>query len=315
LHEERLVLARELGDAREEGYALHALGVLALHRNRYGQARALIEAARTAHQRVGDDRAAGLTRYVLGVIAYGEGDLAAAAEHVAAAVQWRRDNGYVANLSVPLNVLGLIVCDQGDRQSATAWLAESMEVWHQDRVENREVLAESLAAVARLEFCQGRAERAARLYGAADALSDAAGVPLVVPPRSLYRRHVDDVRTALGVDAFDAAWAAGRALPVGRAVELARANTVASSAKDKLPMVETTKVDALSPREREVLQLVAEGETDREIAAALFLSPRTVNTHVANILAKLGVASRRDAAAWARANGVLPASDHAPRYT
>lgn len=74
-------------------------------------------------------------------------------------------------------------------------------------------------------------------------------------------------------------------------------------------------LDRLSPRQREVLQLVAEGETDREIAAALFLSPRTVNTHVANILAKLGVASRRDAAAWARAHGVLPASDHAPRYT
>ena len=315
LYEERLVLARELGDARAEGQTLHALGVQALHRNRYGQARALIEAARTAYRRVGDDGAAGLTRYVLGVVAYAEGNLAAAAELSEAAVQWRRDNGYVENLSVPLNVLGLIACEQGDPQRATAWLAESLEAWHQDRVENPEVLAESVAAVARLEFCQGRAERAARLYGAAEALSDAAGVPLVVPPRSLYRRHVDDVRAALGVEAFDAAWAAGRALPAGRAVELARADTAASSAKDELPMAGMTKVDSLSPREREVLQLVAQGGTDREIAAALFLSPRTVNTHVANILAKLGVASRRDAAAWARRHGILPAPDKPPRYT
>ena len=73
--------------------------------------------------------------------------------------------------------------------------------------------------------------------------------------------------------------------------------------------------ETLTAREREVLQLVAEGGTDREIAAALFISLRTVNTHVANILAKLGVATRRHAAAWARAHGVLPASDEAPRYT
>jgi NarL family two-component system response regulator LiaR len=55
----------------------------------------------------------------------------------------------------------------------------------------------------------------------------------------------------------------------------------------------------LSRREREVLDLVVDGCTDQEIAAALFVSRRTVNTHVGNILAKLGVDSRREAAALA----------------
>ncbi len=57
---------------------------------------------------------------------------------------------------------------------------------------------------------------------------------------------------------------------------------------------------SLTSREREVLALVAQGMTDREIAGALFLSTRTVNVHVGNILSKLGVVSRRHAAHRAR---------------
>jgi DNA-binding CsgD family transcriptional regulator len=55
----------------------------------------------------------------------------------------------------------------------------------------------------------------------------------------------------------------------------------------------------LTPREREVLRLLAQRPTDREIADELSISPRTVMHHVSRILAKLGVASRRDVAAWA----------------
>ncbi|MER7399790.1 helix-turn-helix transcriptional regulator, partial [Streptomyces sp. NPDC000151] len=54
--------------------------------------------------------------------------------------------------------------------------------------------------------------------------------------------------------------------------------------------------DALSPREREVARLVALGHTNREIADVLFLSPRTVEQHVAKVLRKLGVASRAEVA-------------------
>ena len=61
----------------------------------------------------------------------------------------------------------------------------------------------------------------------------------------------------------------------------------------------------LTPREREVLALVADGRTNRQIAEALFISAKTASVHVSNILAKLGVASRVEAAAVAHRLGLL----------
>jgi DNA-binding CsgD family transcriptional regulator len=64
-------------------------------------------------------------------------------------------------------------------------------------------------------------------------------------------------------------------------------------------------VDALTRRERDVLRLMAEHKSDREIAEALFLSLRTVNWHVRSILGKLAATSRRDAVSTARAEGLV----------
>lgn len=61
----------------------------------------------------------------------------------------------------------------------------------------------------------------------------------------------------------------------------------------------------LTPREREILQLVASGDTDQRIADKLYLSRRTVNSHVSNILAKLDVSSRRAAVVVAARIGML----------
>ena len=74
------------------------------------------------------------------------------------------------------------------------------------------------------------------------------------------------------------------------------------------PEVETdgAGIDAfgLTPREREVLQLVADGRSNPQIAAELFISRKTASVHVSNILGKLGVASRGEAAAVAHRLGL-----------
>ena len=68
------------------------------------------------------------------------------------------------------------------------------------------------------------------------------------------------------------------------------------------------KWESLTEREREVLALVAEGRSNREIAAALRISEKTVETHIGRILQKLGLTSRTEAALWAVQNGLRKGS-------
>ena len=97
---------------------------------------------------------------------------------------------------------------------------------------------------------------------------------------------------------------AGRSLPLEEAVELA-----ATLRADLAPAPDRSAAPAdpfgLSPREREVLALLAAQHTDREIAERLFISPHTASTHVKRVLAKLDAANRREAAALAARHGQL----------
>ena len=66
-----------------------------------------------------------------------------------------------------------------------------------------------------------------------------------------------------------------------------------------------TYPDGLTEREVEILRLVAAGKSNPEIAEELFISPRTVSTHVSNILNKIGAANRTEAATYASRQGLL----------
>ena len=82
---------------------------------------------------------------------------------------------------------------------------------------------------------------------------------------------------------------------------------LARRARLRLPgtaRVEAATDSRLTRREREVLVLVSEGRTNREIAKNLFISEKTASVHVSNILAKLGAANRAEAGAKARALGL-----------
>jgi DNA-binding CsgD family transcriptional regulator len=103
------------------------------------------------------------------------------------------------------------------------------------------------------------------------------------------------------IQAADRARAIGAGLLVGRIATLSHRAGFAA--------VETTRggsaMTGLTPRELEVLQLVAEGRSNGEIGTALFISAKTASVHVSNILAKLGVAGRGEAAALAHREGLL----------
>jgi non-specific serine/threonine protein kinase len=164
----------------------------------------------------------------------------------------------------------------------------------------------------------GEHERGARLLGAAAAMLPATGEPLRSGPRHFQDSIVRTIRAMLGEAATDAALAAGAALSlddaIAEALAIGGASVVPHVAGETDPSI-SSPAGALTARELDVLRLVAAGRTDREIAETLFVSRRTVNTHVANILAKLGVATRRDAVERAREQGSLPTADAPPRYT
>jgi DNA-binding CsgD family transcriptional regulator len=110
-------------------------------------------------------------------------------------------------------------------------------------------------------------------------------------------------RGAVGEAAFAAAWAAGAVLTPDGAIAEALA-WAASAAVVPLQPVAPVAHGSLTPREVEVLRLIAAGRSDREIAAALGLSYRTVTNHVASILTKLDAPSRSAAAAQAVRRGL-----------
>jgi DNA-binding NarL/FixJ family response regulator len=119
-----------------------------------------------------------------------------------------------------------------------------------------------------------------------------------------HDRYLAAARERLGADGFAAAFAEGQTLSLERAIAAAITvgdELVAPGRADRTDARFPVTLDAfgLSPRERDVLRLVARRATDREIADELSISPRTVMHHVSSILAKLGVANRREAAALA----------------
>jgi DNA-binding NarL/FixJ family response regulator len=106
------------------------------------------------------------------------------------------------------------------------------------------------------------------------------------------------VRASLGGPGFAAAWAAGRAMPLEQASDDALVHPAPAAS------VEGAAGGRLTPREREVAALVAEGFSNREIAATLVIAERTAEGHVAHLLDRLGFRSRVDVAAWATEHGL-----------
>jgi DNA-binding CsgD family transcriptional regulator len=102
---------------------------------------------------------------------------------------------------------------------------------------------------------------------------------------------------------------AATAIPVGSSAAAGLAVPAPGGvARELVGTVEPRRADTfgLSPREREVLGLIAEGRTNREIGERLFISQKTVGVHVGNILGKLGVSGRVEAAAVAIRLGLTP---------
>jgi DNA-binding NarL/FixJ family response regulator len=155
-------------------------------------------------------------------------------------------------------------------------------------------------AVRRLHPSAADPRRAVCWLAAADALRQAIGAPLPPADRPGHEATVRAARAAVGEVAFAAAWAEGQAMSVEQAVAAALAGEEAAP-PGRVP---TGGPEQLTAREAEVAGLVARGLSNRQIAAKLSISERTVSTHLTNIMGKLGVTGRVQVATWAVAQGL-----------
>ncbi len=146
-------------------------------------------------------------------------------------------------------------------------------------------MADSLELLARLAADGGNYPHAARMLGGADGVRQRNGDVRLPMYQADYDALVVAVREALGQKDFDAAWAEGAALSTEEAIAYAQRGR----GERKRP---TSGWASLTPMERDVVSLVREGLGNKDIGARLFISPRTVQTHLTHVYAKLGVTSR-----------------------
>lgn len=145
--------------------------------------------------------------------------------------------------------------------------------------------ADTLECLAALAVGTGGYREAARLYGAAESVRSRGGMVRFTIFDVYQEFGVSALRDAMSDNDFESAWADGAALSTEEAIAYAQRRR----GKRKRP---ASGWASLTPTELEVIRLVSEGLANNAIAARLFVSPRTVQTHLTHVYAKLGLASR-----------------------
>ena len=198
---------------------------------------------------------------------------------------WRR--GY------QLDFLARAYWLRGDRDKAETLAREAVVCKH--AVDDRNGLAMVFETLASMAADRGRHERAAILLGLAQRVRDSSSLTLIELHRQQHERSVLIIVRGIGQKTFDTAYSRGRAMTIDEGVAFA----VEDKPAHKLaPPVKSAPDTAITPRQLEIARLIADDLTNRQIADRLFLSERTVETHITNILNKLGLNSRIQLSRW-----------------
>lgn len=327
--EEALALAQEIGDPYAEICTRLFLSYMDLYRGRYREAREWAErglAMASEHRTPNGDA---FMRLALSSVAYAEGRLDEAAgdaeasfrilgplmpalgavclgaqAHVAAArsrltdarrfaedaLSLGRETDTATAVVWALSANALVARFDGNPHGAEDLYQEALALLSSLRF--RTPMCEILEPLACVVADQRRFEEAARLVGAAHSLRETIGAPRFPVHRPPHEADTAAMRTALGSDAFEEAWAEGAAMTLDETLAYARRGR----GKRGRP---AAGWDSLTPMEVRIVELVAQGITNPQIGEKLFVSARTVQTHLSHVFAKLGVATRAELAAKA----------------
>jgi predicted ATPase/DNA-binding CsgD family transcriptional regulator len=302
LYEENLTLFRQIGDLEEIAWTLMRLGLLASEQRHYDRATALLEESLAGFKTVGYQWGITWALIYLGNVALEQGDYARATALFEGSLAHFRELGDKGSMATSLKHLGQVALFQGNVEQAAAWSRESFTLYRDAGVKLG--IAECLEVMATIVWAQGAAAWAVRLLSSATMLRCHLGAQLSPADRSHFDQILATARQQLGITDFQAAWAEGQALTPEQAVD-AQAGALQPHAGSTSPTTsapinaQSADPASLTAREREVLQLVATGLADAQVAARLCVSPRTVNSHLRSIYGKLGVSSRTAAVRFA----------------
>jgi DNA-binding CsgD family transcriptional regulator len=221
-----------------------------------------------------------------------DGDIGAVKAAASQGARLSREAGDLYSLEMMLLNQGFAALISGDFHQAWQRLTEGLQIARQldDRVAQCHLIGG-------LGWCAARSREprlAAQLFGAMENLRVEAGASINVGMAPALAQATTSVTEALGPSRFAADFKAGQQLSRDAAARLAlREAAPPAAAASAQP-----GAGVLRQRETDVAQLVAEGLSNKEIGGRLFISERTVESHVRNIMNKLGFNSRAQIAAW-----------------
>ena len=301
LIEQGLSLAHHLGEPHLTGRLLSARAyATTVAGEPASAARDNAEALRLFRQ-AGDRLLAGTTLNNLSDYELWTGDLDAARHHLAESLDIARALDARSSAVIGTFNLGLAEYLGGSPGAAETLFAESLDLAR--RMAMKRHTAYALLGLALAGRGGADPGWSARLHGTADqALADLGHTlqPLEARLVGLDRQRLRD---AMGAEAFEAGYSAGRAAGLPQVLAALELEDTAAGPPRGAGSDETVTV--LTPRELDVLKLVAQGLSNSDIAQRLFLSKHTVHRHLANILRKLGLTSRAAAAAWGVRTGLV----------
>lgn len=289
-----LMLARKTADIWNEIHVLGNLGVWA-HQILRDHERALDywQTALVLAQKLGRVYEASLLEFNIACWMYAEGHFDRAEKYLRGALDISREHAFPQVEAFSCGLLGMVEIEQRNNESAAGLLEASLNGCRANAIPP--IFYEVLQAAAALGMARKQYKSAAVLLGGVDTQTSNDPFYRAFPLPRGFDTFIPLLKSSLG-EKFEVFFKQGQMSSVDELHEIAR--SICEFADVKM-LGKDSVTSMFTGRELEVLRLLAQGRTNEEISNELVVVLKTVEKHVANVLRKLGVKNRTEAAAWA----------------